>query len=124
MSLWFPTRDKDGKMHHVLVPFEPLVLVAFVGVAVALLLPLLVAFRNLAIEAPGRMAMAIAGVLLLGFVMFARAKLTMIRSNRFLSVGPRHMSRTMQVLYMAGYALMALGAVLALLFVMLAQRLT
>ena len=32
MSLWFRTRDKDGTVHHVSIPFEPLSFIALIGI--------------------------------------------------------------------------------------------
>ena len=39
MSLWFRTRDNDGSVHHVSMPFSLLAFIVFVGISVAFLLP-------------------------------------------------------------------------------------
>jgi hypothetical protein len=45
MSLWLQRKDKDGKTYMYAVPFAPMVVVAFLGVLLALLVPILHAVR-------------------------------------------------------------------------------
>jgi hypothetical protein len=41
VSLWLKRKDKDGKTHIYAIPFAPLIIIAFIGLLVALLLALL-----------------------------------------------------------------------------------
>lgn len=95
MSLWFRTRDQDGTVHYVTVPFDLLVPIVVMGIAVALLLPLLVAFRNAVRTEPVLTSTRCVAILLIGFAMFAVAKISVIRSGHLVSYGPSRMTRWM-----------------------------
>jgi len=116
MSLWFRTRDKDGTVHHVLIPFDPLVYIAFVGIGVSLLLSFLQMFRNAVVTSPISTSVACASILLVGFVLFVLSKMSAIRAGRLVSFGPRTMSPRMSVFYIVGYVLLVIGTVAVLMF--------
>jgi hypothetical protein len=120
MSLWFRTRDQDGTVHYVTVPFDPLAPIVVMGIAVALLLPLLVAFRNAVRTEPVLTSTRCVAILLIGFAMFAVAKITVIRAGQFVSYGPSRMKRGMRYLYYLGYVIMSAGAMLVVLFLLVA----
>ncbi len=121
MSLWFRIRDKDGSVHHVSIPFEPLLFVALVGISVAILLPFLQMFRAAVVTSPVSTSIACASLLMVGFAFFALAKVSVIRAGHLVSFGPRKMSRMMRSLYYVGYVLLAVGTVTVLLFVLAAS---
>jgi hypothetical protein len=45
MSLWLQRKNKDGKTYIYAVPFAPMVVIAFFGALVAILLPIVQAVR-------------------------------------------------------------------------------
>jgi hypothetical protein len=45
MSLWINRKDKDGKTHMYAIPFAPTLIIAVIGVLVALLLPAIQALK-------------------------------------------------------------------------------
>jgi len=116
--MWFRHRDADGTVHHISVPLEPMPFIAFVGMAVAFTLPLLVAFRNSVAESPASIVVVISCLIATGFVMFSTAKISVIRSGRHVSFGSRWMTQRISWLYVSGYVLMLVGAGLVLLFVL------
>ena len=120
MSLWFRTRDKNGTVHHVSIPFDPLVYIAFVGIGVALLLPLLQMFRIAVVTSPMSTSVACASILLVGLALFVLAKMSVIRAGRLVSFGPRAMSPRMRVFYIVSYVLLAIGTVAVLIFALAA----
>ena len=121
MSLWFRTRDKDGTVHHVSIPFEPLAFIALVGIIVALMFPLLHMFRTAVVASPVYISVVIACILLVGATLFVFAKMSVIRAGRLVSFGPRLMSPTMRFFYIIGYVLLVIGTVGALLFALAAS---
>jgi hypothetical protein len=46
MSLWMQRKDSDGKTHIDVIPFAPIVVVAFAGVLIAVLLPIMSTVRE------------------------------------------------------------------------------
>ena len=123
MSLWFRTRDKNGTVHYVTVPFEPMISVAVVGIAVAVLLPFLAIFRSAVLTAPLLTSAGCVAILSAGFAMFAVAKTSVIRAGHPVSFGPGSMKRGMRWLCYLGYCAMVAGAVLVTLFVWAASTL-
>ena len=111
MSLWLRTRDDDGNAHHILVPFAPLAVMVLVGMGIAVLLPILQAFRQAVYTWPVTSACLVTGILLVGAMLFVTAKLSVIRAGQLVSVGSGAMSRSMRVFYFSGYTLLVLGAV-------------
>jgi hypothetical protein len=51
-----------------------------------------------------------------GFSMFLKAKLSVIRQSKLMSFGPRGMSRTNRIFYLLGYIIMTAGLLLLLVF--------
>ena len=117
MSLWFRTRDKDGTVHHISIPFEPLSFVALVSISVAFLLPFLQMFRVAVFTSPVSTSVGCGSILMVGLAFFALAKFSVIGTGRLVSFGPREMSRTMRTFYYVGYILLAIGTIAILLFV-------
>ena len=117
MSLWLRTRDENGRGHYVSVPFEPLPFVALVGITVAMLLPFLQMFRAAVTTSPVFTSTAIFSVLFVGGTLFTLAKVSVIRSGRLVTFGPRNMSRMMRWCYYVGYTLLAIGTIAVLLFI-------
>jgi len=123
MSMWFRRRDADGTVHHISVPFEPMSIILFVGLAVAFTLSLFAAFCNAVVESPASIVVVISALVAMGFAMFSTAKLSVIRTGRLVSFGPWLMTQRMRWLYVTGYVLLLFGASLALLFVLAAHSL-
>lgn len=117
MSLWLRRRDADGNVHYYAIPFDPLALIAIVGIVMGSSLPLVFAFRNLVARQPDETALAIASGLAVGLTMFVIAKWSAIRTGMLVSFGPMRMTRSMRLLYVGGYVTMGCAALLALLFV-------
>jgi len=86
-----------------------MILVAAAGV-IALILPLLFAFRDVAGHYPVTIAGFCVAALGLGFIAFAIDKASVIRKGRVVSFGPAAMSRGIRILYIVGYVMLALGA--------------
>ena len=116
MSLWIRRRDADGKLHQYAIPFDPMAFVAIVGILMGLTLSFVIAFRELAATRPLQTACVLAIAIALGFAMFATAKFSVMRRGVLFSFGPARMTRSMQRLYFAGYALIAGSALLVLIF--------
>ena len=116
MSLWIRRRDADGKLHQYAIPFDPLALIAGVGISIGFLLSFLFAFRNFAETQPLQTAFVLVLMLALGFAMFAAAKLSVMRTGVLFSFGPARMTRSMRHLYFGGYVLIACSALLVLVF--------
>ena len=117
MSLRLRRRDTEGNVHHYAIPFDPLALIALVGIVMGLLLPLFFAFRNLVARQPDETAIAIASGLAVGLTMFVTAKWSVIRTGMLVSFGAMRMTRSMRLFYVGGYVTMGCAALLALLFV-------
>ena len=90
MSLWFRTRDEDGTVHYILVPFEPLAAISLVGACLALLLPLLQTFRVAVVASPVVSAGIITSILLVGAALFVLAKMSVIRAGARAALQNRH----------------------------------
>ncbi|TWU41679.1 hypothetical protein Poly51_63930 [Rubripirellula tenax] len=120
MSLSFRRRDRDGNVHHYLIPFDPLAVIALIGISVGFALPALFAFRNVVHHSPVNVALAIGFALAAGFGSFVVAKLSVIRGGTLISFGPRLMPATMRHLYVFGYVTMICAGLLAALFAMVA----
>ena len=116
MSLWLRRRDADGKIHHYAIPFDPLALIGFVGIAVGFSLPIILAFQNLVIRQPDQTVLAIAAGLAIGLATLTIAKSSVIRSGVLTSFGPARMTRSMRLLYIGGYVILGCTAILTLLF--------
>jgi len=123
MSLWLRRRDKDGTVHHIAIPFAPLVLVAVLGMSLALIVPFLRSFRSAVVQSPAHALTVIVSILVVACAMIATAKISVIRSGQVVSYGPRLMSRRIRLLYVFGYVVLAIGAALALLFLSFAYSL-
>ncbi len=52
-----------------------------------------------------------------GFLMFLKAKLSIIRQGKLFSFGPKGMSRTNQILYVLGYVVMGVALTFALVLI-------
>jgi hypothetical protein len=52
------------------------------------------------------------GIVILGFILFAVAKMTILLQKRWISFGPGLMTERMATLYRIGYWLMAIGILL------------
>ena len=96
MSLSFRRRDRDGIVHQYFIPFDPLLLIAALGVLIGSALPLIFAFRDLVRLEPVGVASAIVAALALGFGLFATAKCSVIRSGTLVSFGCALMTRPMR----------------------------
>lgn len=117
MSLWFRTRDKDGTVHYISIPFELLSFIALVGIGVALLLPFVQMFRVAVFTSPVSTSVGCGSILMVGLALFALAKFSVIGTGRLVSFGPRKMSRTMRAFYYVGYIWLVIGTTAILLFV-------
>ena len=115
MSLWIRRRDADGNVHLYAIPFDPLALLTVIGVAIGFLLPFVLAFRNFAAQQPAQTAHTLATALGVGFIMFAIAKMSVIRGGMLVSFGPSRMNRLMRFFYFSGYTIMTCSAFLVLL---------
>ena len=62
-----------------------------------------------ATKAPSTYSFVSTGLIVLGFLLFLKAKLSIIRKGRLISRGFRHMSAINRLLYCCGYLLMMLG---------------
>lgn len=120
MSVWLRIHDKDGKVHYVSAPFDPLCVVTGIGLGVVLLVSWLVMFRAAVISSPGGTSVACISILVAGLALFVLAKISVIRTGHLVSFGPGRMSRMMRFVYRLGYTLMAVGAIAALLFFLVA----
>ena len=116
MSLWLRRHDADGNVHHYAIPFDPLGLIALVGVLMGLSLSFVVAFRDVAMHQPDQTALTIGVGLACGLTMFVIAKLSVIRAGTLVSFGPTQMARSMRLLYIVGYGIMGCAALLTLLY--------
>lgn len=120
MSLSFRYRDRDGNDCYYFLPFNPLFIIAMMGLAFSFAIHLLVAFRNLVHHSPLSVALAIGAALGIGFGSFAVAKMSVIRSGTLVSIGPRMMSAAMRRCYLVGYMTMVCGGLFAGLFTLVA----
>ena len=116
MSLWIRRRDADGNLHQYAIPFDPLALIATIGISIGFMLSFVLAFRNFAANQPVQTACVLALSLALGFVMFTTTKLSVMRRGVLFSFGPARMTRSMRRLYFGGYALIVCSALLVLIF--------
>ncbi|MEO9593317.1 hypothetical protein [Rhodopirellula bahusiensis] len=120
MSLSFRRRDRDGNVHHYFIPFDPLAVIALVGISMGFALPALFAFRNVVHHSPLNVALAIGFALAVGFGSFAVAKLSVIHGGTLISFGPGLMTTPMRRFYVFGYVVMTCAGLLAALFAMVA----
>ena len=120
MSLWIRRRDSDGNVHHYLIDFDPLAIIALLAVTIGLSLPLIFAYRDMVLGAPIRVAAAIVSALVIGLCLLTAAKWSVIRTGVLASFGPRPMSRKMRRLYFGGYAVIGCATILAALYVLVA----
>ncbi len=121
MSLWFRYRDKQRTAHYITIPFEPLALIALVGVFVALLVQLLLAYRDATTHSPIAVAAVCAATLAIRLSAITIAKISVMRQGRLVTFGPRLMSLRMRVLYAIGYLILAFGSACTLLFLLVSR---
>lgn len=110
MSFWFRYRDRQGVMHEVSISVMPMMIFVAAAGVLAVILPLLFGFRDVAGHSPVTIAGFCVAALGLGFIAFAVAKVSVIRRGRVVSFGPASMSQRMRALYIVGYVMLALGA--------------
>lgn len=93
-------------------------LVLFVGfplVGIGVILPILL---TLLINTPVQYVVVMLIFWLVGFMMFIKAKVSVIRQGKIISLGSGDMSRINRIFYRLGYVLMAIGLVLSLVLIM------
>ncbi len=110
MSLWFRYRDRQGVVHDVSISVMPMMILVAAAGALAVILPLVFAFRDVACHFPIAIAGSCVAAVGSGFIAIAVAKISVIRRGRVVSFGPASMSRGMRALYVGGYVILALGA--------------
>lgn len=115
MSLWLRRRDSEGHVHYYAVPFDPLALIAIVGVLVGLTFSLMLALYDFTPRQWYGLAIAIA--LFAGLTMFATAKWSVIRSGTLISFGPGSMTHSMRNLYLWGYATIGSASLFAAVYI-------
>ena len=66
MSLWLRRCDADGEAKHYAILFDPLGLIAIVGIAMGVVLPFIFVSRNLALREPVQTAFTIVSAPVIG----------------------------------------------------------
>ncbi len=104
MSLWMNRQDPCGKSSTYLVevPFETIVIAAAMMVTV-------LAIRYVSQPAMVIFDAAVLGVL--GFAFFFASKVSLFVRGEWITWGPASMTKPFKVMYIAGYILMAVGAI-------------
>lgn len=80
---------------------------------VILVVPIISYFLN----APLNSVLIISFFLLVGFLMFFKAKLSLIAKGKLISFGSSNMSEANRIYYILGYVLMGIGLLLSLLYI-------
>lgn len=101
MSWWISRKGQHGERDYFLVnvPFETVI--AITAILAAMIIP--------ALETPSRALPVSIPFLLLGFLCFIVAKISLFRKGIWSSWGPKQMIRPFKVLYVVGYVFMVLG---------------
>ena len=107
MSFWILHKDKQGRRHVYAVDVPPFVIVIVVGILATILIP------NMA-SRPIPFILTSFIVTGIGFILFLASKLSLITKDRLFSFGTKAMSKPFRVCYYFGYALIVLGALGAL----------
>jgi hypothetical protein len=81
--------------------------VPLLGVIIGCAVPLLV-------DAPLKFTLIMLVLWIVGFSMFFKAKLSVIRQGKLISFGVRNMSQTNRICYILGYVLMGTGLIFSL----------
>ena len=115
MSLWIPRRDKTGRLFYYVVEVPLSLIVMAFGICTALLLGYLA-------TAPVRTLLFCFGITLVGFVLFAIAKLNVVLRGRLVSFGSGGMSGRMRAVYRLGWVLMTIGTTLTLFCISFVSR--
>jgi hypothetical protein len=76
----------------------------------------LVRFMGLYYSMPKIAFWIIAGLILLGFVLFAKAKFSIIKQGQLFTFGPSKMSKSNRIEYFIGYGGMCIGFFLLIVF--------
>jgi hypothetical protein len=107
MSLWILHKDKQNQRHVYAVDVPPFVIVIAVGILATILIP------NMA-SRPVPFALSSFVITGIGFLLFLASKLSLISKGRLFSFGTKAMSKPFRVCYYLGYVLIVLGALGAL----------
>jgi hypothetical protein len=87
------------------------------GILLAFLSPFILWFLQIIISYPNIYVAVIISLLLIGFLLFFKAKYPSIKQGKIFGFGTKGMSSRERVFYISGYILMLLAAVLSLILI-------
>ena len=108
MSIWIYGKNKDGKntVTSISIPYE--LIIVLIGLIVSLIAPSIFSKDTHAITKESLYFMGI------GFILFSIAKLSLFQKGVWISWGMHMMSLPFKLLYVFGYILMGIGAMIAI----------
>ncbi len=115
MSLWIPRRSKNGRLEYFVVGVPLSLVIATVGICLALLV-------SFVVTAPVEAILFLFAIMGVGLFLIAAARASVFWRGELLSSGSVKMSPQMRRAYRAGWGLMVVGAILAVLAVAIASR--
>jgi hypothetical protein len=115
MSFWIPRRDAQGRLYYYTINFPLLYIPVILGMFLAIL-------GSLAATAPLEALAVSFGMLLVGFALFLRAKVSVYQHGFWFSFGSARMSARMRRLYRLGYCIMIPAALVTFLLSVLVIR--